>query len=296
MSNVVKQKFGELLPSASIRRLEREFPVPFDPSTSRGLDVPISGLGPRTHRFHSLGHDPLLGWIFGVSDSLHGTFTAVDKAGHLVCQVSPGAGAINPGVGLFEAVVEAFRRVFGHMLSDVATPAGLPAPLLPLALFVQTGTIGPNGYTVAEIARQMYRVGFDFRHFLAGSISTVLVEVIVRVSWMVQRLHEGAGLAEVLPQTGHPRLRKTLLLAHSGAAAINAGKMHFVGSLGLNWAQWLALSQYAARQTAPLLTDESGNRRHAAVEQVLTDDWTKLSEQIQATWVQSGATVQTAYI
>lgn len=291
LSNLVKEKFGDLLPPASIRQLERDFRVPFDPATSRGLEEYIDGLGPRTHRFHSFGHDPILAWTFGVADVLRGTFTAVDKFGRLVCQTSPGAGAIDPGLGLFEAVLEAFRRVFGHLLSDVATPAGLPAPLMPLALFVQTGLIGPRGYTVSEVARQMYRSGFDFRHFLAGSISTVLVEIVVRGAWVVRRLHEGAELADIVPKAGHPRLRKTLLLAHAGAAAVNAGKVHFTGPLALNWSQWLALSCYAARETGALLTGESGNRRHAAVERALANDWNVLSDQIHNTWAASGAIV-----
>lgn len=296
LSNVVREKFGELFPPKSIRQLEREYPVSFDPSISSKLAVPVDGPEPRTHRFHSLGHDPLLAWIFGVSDVLHGTFTAIDKFGHVVRQSNPGAGAIEPGLELFEAVLGAFRRVLGHLLSDVPTPAGVSAPLMPLLLFVQTGSIGPRGYTIAEVARQMYRAGFDFRHFLAGSISTVLVEIIVRGAWVIRRLHEGSKLAELLPDAKHPRLRKTLLVAHSGAAAINAGKIYFTGPLGLNWSQWLTLSRYAARQTAAFIADESGGRRHAAIDRILADDWTILSQQVHATWKASAGAIEATRI
>ncbi|MEI7606410.1 MAG: hypothetical protein WCJ64_03395, partial [Rhodospirillaceae bacterium] len=167
LSNVVKEKFGELLPPSTIRSLEREFPVPFDPSTSRGLDRYVEGLGPAMHRFQSLGHDPVLGWIVGVRDVLSGTFTAIAKDGTLIVQNAPGHDPLMLGETFFVAVLEALRTVGGHLLSDVSTSAGLPAPLMPLAEFLQFGTIGERGYTVGELARQMYRGGYDFRHFIA---------------------------------------------------------------------------------------------------------------------------------
>jgi hypothetical protein len=194
-------------------------------------------------------------------------------------------------LGVFEAVLEAFRSVGGHLLSDVATPAGLPAPLMPLALFFQTGSIGPRGYTVAEVARQMYRSGFDFRHFLAGSVSTVLVEIVVRGAWVVRRLRGGASLADAMPSAGHPRLRKTLLVAHAGAAAVNAGKVHFTGPLGFNWSQWMALSRYAVRETAAMLAGEAGTHRNAAISTALDTELVQLSTQIHSTWTASAVMV-----
>jgi hypothetical protein len=291
LSNIVKEKLGELLPPASVHALEREFPVPFDPSTNRGLETGIAGLGPRTHRFHSLGHDPILGWLFGVTDILRGTFTGVDEFGKLISQPVAGQNVVNPALSVFEAVLEAFRRVGGHLLSDVATPAGLPAPLMPLALFFQTGSIGPRGYSVAAVARQMYRSGYDFRHFIAGSVSTLLIEVVVRGAWVIRRLNEGVALTNAMPSARHPRLRKTLLIAHSGAAAINAGKIYFTGPLGLNWSQWLMLSRYAARETVALLADEGGKRRDAAINSALEADLFQLSAQIHSTWAGPTAAV-----
>lgn len=34
-----------------------------------------------------LGHDPILGFIFGVVDILNGTITTIDKQGKIICQV-----------------------------------------------------------------------------------------------------------------------------------------------------------------------------------------------------------------
>lgn len=288
LSNLVTEQVGELLPPASIRRLEREFPVPFDAAISRGLEIPVAGLGPRTHRFQSPGHDPLLGWVIGTADVLRGTFTAFDKHGQLIIQRSPTAQSLDLGLAFFESILHGLHQVGGHLLSDVATPAGLPAPLMTLASLLQFGSIGPKGYTIGEVARQMYRAGYDSRHFVAGSVATVLVEVVVRGAWVIRRLNEGKSLPDAMPLASHPRLRKTLLAAHAGAAAINAGKVSFMGPLGLNWSQWIALGRYAVPQTLAVMSGAAAIRREDAIRQSLDDEMTNLSLRIHSAW--QGAT------
>ena len=190
MSSRVRETFSGLLPESTIKSLEQQFKVPFDPSTNVGLEQAVPGLGPRSHRFQSLGHDPILGWIFGVSDILRGTFSAMGNDGSFVVQQRPGFDASLAGQSLFVALLEAFVSVGGHLLSDVATSAGLPAPLMPLASFLQVGSFGKRGRTVAELARVMYASGYDFRHFLAGSVPTVLIEVLVRGIFFARRSEE----------------------------------------------------------------------------------------------------------
>jgi hypothetical protein len=72
------------------------------------------------------------------------------------------------------------------------TKAGLPPPLFGLLQFVQRGGIGDH--SVADIARAMYRSGYDFRHFLAGGASVAIIEVFVRTAWTVRELSEGKKL------------------------------------------------------------------------------------------------------
>jgi hypothetical protein len=110
-------------------------------------------------------------------------------------------------------------------VSDVATKAGLPPPLFGLLQFVQRGRIGDH--SVADIARAMYRSGYDFRHFLAGGASVAIIEVFVRTAWTVRELSEGKKLTEALP-VASPRLRSGLFLSHSVATAVNAGKVAIV--------------------------------------------------------------------
>ncbi len=57
---------------------------------------------------------------------------------------------------------------------------------MPLLSFFQFGTIGKQGYTIAEVARQMYRSGYDLRHFIAASVPLAIGELIVRLGFMVK--------------------------------------------------------------------------------------------------------------
>jgi hypothetical protein len=133
----VHAAFGNILPEKTTAGLEAAFKVPYDRSTNYPGSQVVAGLFPSSHRFHSLGHDPILGWIFGVVDVLHGTMTTIGIDGAFLAQPTSMPQA---GQSLFIGILIALQRVGGHMLSDVATPMGLPAPLMPLAsLFANTG-------------------------------------------------------------------------------------------------------------------------------------------------------------
>jgi hypothetical protein len=280
----VKDEFQYLLPPEAITELERAYPVPYDASTNSTLLTPVPGLGPRSHRLHSVGHDPILGWIFGVSDVLAGQFTAVGNDGSIIVQptVINGDDADEVGVNIIVKVIDAFRVVGGHMLSDVATPAGLPPPLFVVSQFIQSGEIG--GHNVADIARAMYRSGYDFRHFLAGGLCVALAELIVRLCWVARELGEGKSFAEAMPVADKPRLRAGLLLAHGVGAAVNAGKIAVTQNpLALNWAQWLALFRYLLPQMHWLIVEKQ-SQRNVFVQDRLDASWAQFSSELSATW------------
>jgi hypothetical protein len=288
----MKDGFSKLLPSDTIHRLEKDFPVPYDPSTSLGLSQAVRGLGPSVHRLHSLGHDPLVGWFFGVRDILDGTFTAVGSDGKWVRQ-SVGVISDSTGPDIIVRVIEAFVSVGGHMLSDVATPAGLPPPLFGLLQMVQVGNIG--GRTVGELARAMYAKGFDFRHYLAGGIGVALIECIVRFAWMAAELAEGKPLDACLPIGRKPKLQSTLLLAHSIAAGVNAGKVALTNNpMSINVAQWMALARYALPQIHWTLVGKE-SARSIFIDSKIDQDFWNLRVEMDKSWQASfvGAEIAT---
>ena len=235
LSNWVKEQINAAVPDAARRNWERASWVPYDASHSGGLRNPVTGLSPNSHRFQSLGHDPLVGLIIGVRDLMLGQFTAIDKMGKVVIN------QIGPGVGFWEALL----TFVVHLASDVTTARGLPVPLMPLLQFIQKGSFGAQGYTVADVSRQMYRSGYDLRHGVAMALPVLLTEVLVRTFYLFEQLRAGKTLKEALP-LNQPKLRRMLLIAHGVAAAGNAGKVILTRNpLAINAPQWVALADYA---------------------------------------------------
>jgi hypothetical protein len=155
-----------------LKDLERAAKVLYDLSMGNAVD----GLSPKVHRLMSLGHDPILAFIFGTIDIMSGTGTYIDKHGDLrriATSLSP------------EGLVSAFVKVFLHLLSDVFTSAGVQPPFFTLLQLAKTKSpfvLGPSGKKVSwtNMARYMYTHGYDLRHFATMGIVPASVEMIVR--------------------------------------------------------------------------------------------------------------------
>ena len=150
--------------------LEKWFKVPYDKS----IDSDIAGLMPKTHRLHSLAHDPsIAGLVWGIKDIVSGTFTCIDKNGCLIVEKVSEANFAK----LFTAPI----LWLGHLLSDVFTRMGLPIPGWSYLQLLQFGSFGEKQRTIAEVARYMYLEGYDLRHLLSMSSTNAVIELIVRL-------------------------------------------------------------------------------------------------------------------
>jgi hypothetical protein len=135
---------------------------------------------PKVHRLMSLGHDPILAFIFGVMDVMTGTGTYIDKHGDLgriATSMSP------------EGLIAAFLKVFLHLISEVFTSAGIQPPFFTLLQLARTKSpfvLGPSGEKVTwtNVARYMYTHGYDLRHFATMGIVPASIEMIVRGWWL----------------------------------------------------------------------------------------------------------------
>jgi hypothetical protein len=281
----IRERVNANFTPEQIRKLQRESAAPYDFPHSSRLSKRVAGLSPSTHRFQSLGHDPLLGWVFGVKDILCGTFTAIDKNGRWIVQDAPGWDPTAKAVGLFAAI----GKVFGHLKSDVATPAGLPVPLLPLLLMFQVGSFGEDGHTLGELSRIMYRSGYDFRHFLAMSTAPLLVEILVRLCYFAKKLKEGHSITDAIPLDlpdgcRQPKLATMLFVAHFIATAANAGKLAITRNpLTINWPQWLAFARYTLPQVKWALFQKE-KERSQFVQAALENEWDTVYQCLDSTW------------
>jgi hypothetical protein len=218
--------------------------VPYDSMSYAGAGgvERIAGMFPRSHRFQSLGHDPVLGFVFGVLDIMRGTITgfSYDNLTHTHTWMQGTVWSNLEPVGLIEAIL----CQLGHLISDVATPMGLPAPFMTLIQGINIGSFGEKGRTVGEIARWMYLNGYDFRHFLVSGITPAVIEIALRAYIMLRHYSEYGETKFDL--ASHPKYRTMLLMAHGVATLGNAGKIALMqgNPLAINYAEWMAFIRY----------------------------------------------------
>lgn len=250
LSNYVRDYFDKKFPEEEMQKLanSKVSKVPYDAQDNRHTTIRVEGLSAYYHRLLQLGHDPLLGFVFGVADILTGRMTTIDKAGNIVSQVMENY-ADRKEADIFAALA---KQVI-HFKSDVTTSMGLPVPLMSLFNFLQFGSIGEEEQTIAEIVQGMYYEGYDFIHFCSMSIPAILVEVIVRLGYAIKRIKEGRRVKDSIPlslnREKHPKLATMLFIAHAGATAENAGKVYFTQNpLAINYPQWIAFAKYSYSQ------------------------------------------------
>ena len=294
MSRYVNQLFAKALPPERIKRLEALSKVPYDALNydNKGnvlLNEVVDGLSPVFHHQVSLGHDPILGFIFGVFDILRGTVTTLDFNGKLLVQTAHGFND-RKAQNLFQAIA----TVFFHMLSDVNGSSsaknggmGLPVPFMSLFNKVQFGKVGGHD-TISELVKSMYYEGYDFRHFCSMSVPVMITEVIVRVSYFAKRLQEGYSFKEAIPVgTDHiqkPKLGTMLWIAHSASTAINLGKVVFTKNpLDINYSQWLSFARYSVKQLKWVLCEKPALREQYVLG-FIHSEWDEVIDNIDRLW------------
>ena len=250
LSNYIRDYFDRKFPEEEMKKLanSKESKVPFDAQDNRHTTIRVEGLSAYYHRLLQLGHDPVLGFVFGVADILTGRMTTIDKTGKVVSQVME-----NYADRKETEIFKALAKQIAHFKSDVTTSMGLPAPFMSMFNLLQFGDIGEYDQTIAEIVQGMYYEGYDFIHFCSMSIPTMLVEVIVRMGYAFKRINEGHAIKDSIPvslnKEKHPKLATMLFLGHSAATAVNTGKVAFTENpMAINYAQWIAFTKYSYSQ------------------------------------------------
>lgn len=262
LSNYVRDWFDKKFPEEEMEKLanSKVSKVPFDAQDNRNTTEYVQGLSAYYHRLLSLGHDPLLGLLFGVVDILTGRMTTIDKTGKIVSQVME-----NYADRKESDVFVALAKQIIHFKSDITTSMGLPAPLMALFNLIQFGSIGETEQTIAEIVQGMYYEGYDFIHFCSMSIPVMITEVVIRLGYSCKRIKEGNSIKESIPfslnHEKHPKLETMLFIGHSTATTINAGKIYFTKNpMAINYPQWIAFAKYSYKYLKWVLIEKPGLR------------------------------------
>lgn len=247
--------------------LEKWFKVPYDKS----IAPDIAGLMPKTHRLHSLAHDPsIAGLIWGIKDIVAGTFTCIDKNGCLVVEKVTEANFMK----LFTAPI----LWLGHLLSDVFTRMGLPIPGWSYLQLLQFGSLGEKQRTIAEVARYMYLEGYDLRHLVSMSSTNAVIELIVRLYYHLvckKRPVEFALKAEkeYVEVKNKIKLHNMLFVSYSVASCGNIAKIWaYQGNpTAYNLPLWLGMIKESITQVT-ILNRNSKNHEQAIENRHMLDE------------------------
>jgi hypothetical protein len=255
LNSGVEDLWNKLLSNEKIRKLEEKYKVPYDISQSTSkISQEVLGLCPLYHRFISLGHDPILGFIFGVRDLMKGQLTAIDGYGRWIVQTVDGA----EGKSFIESIV----NVFGHFLSDVSTKSktgmilSVPAPLTPLLQMVQEGCVEYKGkkYTVADLSKKMYYDGYNFNHFIGMSMPVIMIEILTRLAFVVKEMF---FLKKDVIVKGNPKLTVMITIANGMLFAENVGKISITKNpFSINYVSWIATAKYGFKTLKWLAYDQ----------------------------------------
>ena len=250
------------------KKLEKITKVPYD-SVGNGLE----GMTGKTHRLQSLGHDPVLGCIFGVLDILRGTLSgfSYDSVSGIhkftVKQITD-----DESINFIEACI----KQIGHLISDVGTKTGLQPPLFSLFQGINlTSPFSDKDRKIGEIARWMYLNGYDFRHFLTMTITPAIIEIILRTYIMLKHYNNEGEVKIRL--AGNPKYRSMLLWAHAIASAGNAGKIYFQqgNPLAINYAEWMAFFRYLTPSVKYWILDKQ-KLEIAHLEKINDHEWNEI--------------------
>ena len=208
--------------------------VPYDISAKKGVVIP------NNHRLRNFAHDPLIGMLFAIVDIIMGTGTFVDNKGNLRIVVNPKDYPQN------EKVL-ALIYYFGHLLSDVCTARGLPIPGFVLTQFFA----GEDDSSVAAIAEQMYRDGYDLRHLASMSTPVLVKNLVIEIYLSLLRYNNEVILTlaekEIINNKNEIYRYKLRLMSDAVCCGGNVLKFFIPPTMGnitaLNISEWISLIQ-----------------------------------------------------
>lgn len=212
---------------------------PYDAQSNAPIGFDEGGKG--NHRVHTLGHDPILGWIFGTANIMTCTISLTKKFAFATHRVLyPGAcfGNKIPMALMFKEMYESacedkFRLAAGlfaqyaHLKSDVFTSRGLPIPLIEAFSKELTGKLYAEQYDALCLARDIKIVG-------SQAALSILINMIIGF------VHGLFYKPNIDGQRDHyeVRTRKILLYSNSISSSLNlayVGANTSFGNAGEAW-------------------------------------------------------------
>lgn len=176
-------------------------------------------MGGKYHRMYTLGHDPILGWLFGTINILTDTVTLNNFQTYKVSR-KPSMMITPQSISLIELLEDSYQAtsagrlnlpaaIFAqaqHLKSDTYTKLGLPVPLLSAINENFASKLYQNNYDALCLARDAAIVGSSF-------IVSKIIDIIIGL------VHGLFRDTDTSPDLYEVRTRKILLISNFIASA-----------------------------------------------------------------------------
>lgn len=185
---------------------------PYDITTgSASLGINMGG---RYHRLATLGHDPILGWIFGTADILTDIITFTDFSSYRITR-KPKMRITDTSVDILTLFHESYLEIYNdylmlptalfvqycHLKSDILTKLGLPIPLLTVFNKAIASRLYRSQYDLLCFSRDIKIVGVSF------AVSVIIDMIIGLIHLFYRNPEDDEDLYEV-------RTRKILCISN----------------------------------------------------------------------------------
>lgn len=193
------------------------------------IDYQGKGFGGGYHRGLSRGHD-ILRFIEGIMMFKNGEFVGIrHQNGEAIKVVSK----VNQYGTPYEqlSTIEAIVKYAQHMFADLLSTCSLPFP-------GSSFLAECDNRQLRKFAADMYQNGFNCKNVIIQSISTIIIEVIIRIYFSIQSVKQYKEEFEIsddysnleafrrfFKPVSKEKLNEMLLVAHAIVTTVNVGKV-----------------------------------------------------------------------
>lgn len=249
------------------------------------IDYQGKGFGGKYHRGLSKGHD-ILRFIEAIIMFKNGQFVGVryiDGVAHKVVTSVNQYGTPYEQLGWIEAILKYAK----HMFADLFSTCSLPFP-------GSSFLVECSNRDLRKLAATMYQNGFNLKNIMIQSLSTIIVEIIIRIYFGIKavqsyqaeyELNEDysnfTAIKKFVKPSSKEKLYEMLLLSHSIVTAFNVGKVIIKKSpWELNVTEIISVIRYAIPVVNGVVKRNSQYSKLIRSADEIHETWEKLAENI----------------
>ena len=253
------------------------------------IDYQGKGFGGGYHRGLSRGHDPLR-FIEGIKQFKNGTFEGIRyENGKAIKVISKTNQYQTPYEQL--STIDAIIRYMRHILADFCSSASLPFPGF-------TFLSEANNRDLRIFAADMYTNGFNCKNIVTQSLSTIIIEIIIRIYFSTISVKEYKEKIEIdekysnidtikefINPNNKDKLYEMLLVSHSIVSLINTGKITIklittkdISSLStINITEIISVVRYGIKVTSKLLERNNIYNKTIYYSEEINNNWDNIN-------------------